>query len=93
MSLRERLLQLFAVWLAVFPCVCLFSYAFVWLGIDWPLWAEILVSTMLTVPLITFVAQPLIETRIARMKGESRSDIKRAEARRVKEPDGGAETR
>lgn len=88
MSRKETLLQLFLVWLAVYPSVTIFSYAFGWFGIDWPLFLEILVSTALTVPLITFVAQPIIFRRIARMRGESPSALMRREAERKARAEG-----
>ena len=67
MSGKETAIEVVLVWLAVYPSVLLFSYAFRWLGLGAPLWVEILVSTALTVPLITFVAQPLIGRVMARV--------------------------
>ena len=80
MSRTETLLQLFLVWLAVYPSVTFFSYALGWIGLSAPLFVEILISTALTVPLITFVVQPIIFRRIARMRGERPSELMRREA-------------
>ena len=80
MSRKETLLQLFLVWLGVYPSVLFFTYGMRWLGVSLPLPLEILVSTALTVPLITFVVQPIIFRRIARMRGERPSELMRREA-------------
>jgi antibiotic biosynthesis monooxygenase (ABM) superfamily enzyme len=80
MSRKETLLQLFLVWLGVYPSVLVFTYGMRWLGITVPLPVEILISTALTVPLITFVVQPIIFRRIARMRGESPAELMRREA-------------
>lgn len=65
---KETAIQAVLIWLAVYPSVLLFSYAFRWLGVGAPLWVEILVSTALTVPLITVVAQPVIGRIMARLR-------------------------
>jgi len=88
MSRKETAIQIFLVWLAVYPSVTIFSYAFGWLGIDWPLYLEILVSTALTVPLVTLVVLPIIFRRIARMRGESPAALKHRQAE--EEPADGA---
>ena len=80
MSRKETTIQLFLVWLAVYPSVLAFTYGMRWLGLALPLPLEILISTALTVPLITFVAQPVIERRMARARGESPADLKRRQA-------------
>lgn len=79
-SAKETALKGLLVWLAVYPSVTLVSYAFGWLGIDWPLFAEILVSTALTVPLITFVVQPTIMRRMAMARGQATAGLMRAQA-------------
>ncbi|KPQ09003.1 MAG: hypothetical protein HLUCCA09_02140 [Rhodobacteraceae bacterium HLUCCA09] len=68
MSGKETAVEVVLIWAAVYPSVLLFSYAFRWFGVGAPLWVEILVSTALTVPLITFVAQPLIGRAMARLR-------------------------
>ena len=80
MSLREQLIQNFFVWLCVYPSVLAFSYGFKLLEIDVPLFVEILVSTAFTVPLISYVAAPAIEKRIARAQGETPAQLKRRQA-------------
>jgi antibiotic biosynthesis monooxygenase (ABM) superfamily enzyme len=85
MSARETFIQIVLVWLAVYPSVLFFSYCFRWLGLDVPLYVEILVSTALTVPLITFVVQPVIQWRIARARGQSKADLLREQAAQKEE--------
>ena len=80
MSWRDQALKNFGVWLAVYPSVLLFSYGFKWLGIEVPLWIEILISTAFTVPLISYVAVPWVEKRLAHAKGESPAEMKHEEA-------------
>lgn len=81
MSKRETAIKNVLIWLAVYPSVCLLTYAFEWL--DWraPIWLETLLSTALVVPLISLVAQPAIQRWIAHSGGESVADLKRREAR------------
>lgn len=81
MSPRDRILYIFLIWLCVYPGVLGVTYAFIWLGIDLPLWAEILISTAVTVPLISFVALPMIERAIARLNAETVAELKRDQAR------------
>lgn len=80
MSWRETAIKNLLIWLAVYPSVCLLTYAFSWIGWSAPIWLETLVSTALVVPLISFVAQPAIQRRIAHARGESVGDLKRREA-------------
>jgi antibiotic biosynthesis monooxygenase (ABM) superfamily enzyme len=91
MTTRERLLELFGIWLAVYPSVLLMSYLFRWLGIDWPAWAEILVSTALTVPLISFVAVPKLRGAIAAAEQTTPADLARREARKTEQQEGARE--
>ncbi len=85
MSIKEQLIQNVLIWLAVYPSVLLVSYGFRWLQIDVALWAEILISTAVTVPLISYVATPMIEKRLARAQGESQADLKRRQAQDAEE--------
>ncbi|WP_341214358.1 hypothetical protein [uncultured Limimaricola sp.] len=77
---RDQALKNFGVWLAVYPSVLLFSYGFEWLDIDVPLWLEILISTAITVPLISHIAVPMVEKRLAHAKGESPAELMHQEA-------------
>jgi hypothetical protein len=83
MTSRERLLELIGIWLAVYPSVLLMSYFFRWLGLGWPMWAEIMFSTALTVPLISFVAVPKVRAAIAAAEDTTPADLARREARRA----------
>ncbi|WP_162561814.1 hypothetical protein [Limimaricola hongkongensis] len=85
MTWRDQALKNFGVWLAVYPSVLLFSYGFQWLGIEVPLWLEILISTAFTVPLISHVAVPWVEKRLAHAKGETQAELKRDEADMVED--------
>jgi antibiotic biosynthesis monooxygenase (ABM) superfamily enzyme len=77
---RDQALKNFGVWLAVYPAVLISSYLFSWLAPGVPLWLEILISTAFTVPLISYVAVPWVERRLAHAKGESAAQLKREEA-------------
>ncbi|SHJ20456.1 hypothetical protein [Wenxinia saemankumensis] len=85
MSRSERWLRLAGIWLTVYPSVALMSYLLEWLDVDWPLWAEILLTTAITVPLISWVSVPLIERILARRRNESRAELKRDEARDIRD--------
>ncbi len=80
MSPWESLVQNVFVWLAVYPAVLVVSYGFQYFEIDLPLYVEILISTALTVPLISYVAVPAIEKRMAAAQGESQADLKHRQA-------------
>ncbi|SFP70378.1 hypothetical protein [Tranquillimonas alkanivorans] len=86
MTKRDQFVLSFLIWLCVYPSVLLFSYLFVWFGIEVPLWLEILISTALTVPLISVVAAPRVEAMIARAKGETPAELKMDQARDVPGP-------
>ncbi len=88
MTTKERLLELFGIWLAVYPSVLLMSYLIGWLGLGWPMWAEIMVSTALTVPLISFVAVPKVRGAIAAAENTTASDLARREARKTEMQEG-----
>ena len=83
MTVKERLLELFGIWLAVYPSVLLMSYVQQWLGLGWPMWAEIMVSTVLTVPLISFVVVPRVRGAIAAAENTTPADLARREARKA----------
>jgi antibiotic biosynthesis monooxygenase (ABM) superfamily enzyme len=88
MTAKERLLELLGIWLAVYPSVLLMSYALQWLELGWPMWLEILFSTTLTVPLISFVAVPRVRGAIAAAEDTTPADLARREARKVEEQEG-----
>ena len=88
MTTKERLLELLGIWLAVYPSVLLMSYAFRWLEIGWPMWAEILFSTALTVPLISFVAVPRVRGAIATAEDTTPADLVRREAQKAERKEG-----
>ncbi len=89
MKLRDQILKNLGVWLAVYPSVLIFSYGFKWLGIEVALWLEILISTALTVPLISYGAVPLVEKWLARAEGKTPAQMKHEEA---EEAEGGRRT-
>jgi antibiotic biosynthesis monooxygenase (ABM) superfamily enzyme len=76
MNFREQAVLNFGVWLAVYPSVLLISMAIDWLGLDLALWLEILFSTALTVPLISYVAVPALKSAIAKAEGKDPSELK-----------------
>ncbi len=87
MSFAEKTALNFMVWMCVFPSVLIFSYGFQWLGIDVPLWAEIGISTALSVPLISSVCIPRIEAALAKVEGTTPAELK---VRQAREAEGGA---
>ena len=88
MTIKERLLELLGIWLAVYPSVLLMSYVLQWLGLGWPMWLEIMFSTALTVPLISFVAVPKVRAAIAAAEDTTPADLARREARTIEEQEG-----
>ena len=80
MTTKERLVQMFGIWLAVYPAVLLLSYVFQWLGTGWPLWVELAVSTAITVPIISFVAVPKVRGAMAAAEGTTPAHLARREA-------------
>ena len=88
MTTKERLLELLGIWLAVYPSVLVMSYALQWLELGWPMWAEIMFSTALTVPLISFVAVPKVRGAIAAAERTTPADLARREARKAEEQEG-----
>ena len=88
MTAKERLAEMFGIWLAVYPAVLLLSNAFEWLGIDWALWIELAVSTAITVPIISFVAVPRVRGAMAAAEGTTPAELARREADRAERKDG-----
>ena len=62
MAFKEIVLQNFLIWACVFPSALGVSYGLNWIGMDFPLWFEILISTAFTVPFISLAAIPMIES-------------------------------
>ncbi len=88
MTIWEKLVQLLAVWLAVYPAVLFMTYVFRWLQVDWPMWLQLMVSTAITVPLISFVAVPKVRVAMAKAEGTSPADLARREAREAERKEG-----
>ena len=80
MSTRDKLIFLTLVWATVYPGVLFFGYGISWLFPEMPTWARIMLSTLMTVPLISMLVIPRIEAMIARLKGESLSELKHQQA-------------
>jgi len=89
MTRKESLALTFMIWICVYPCVLLISYSFEWLGIDWPKWAVILVSTACTVPLIEFIVTPRVEKVVATARDDTRAELLADKAREADGPDPG----
>jgi antibiotic biosynthesis monooxygenase (ABM) superfamily enzyme len=60
---RDRLRLMLGVWLGVYPAVLVLTYAME--PLDWPLYASTFVSTLITIPLITYIVVPLSREAIA----------------------------
>lgn len=75
MNAKEQAALNFGVWLAVYPSVLGTSYGIDALALELPLWLEILVSTALTVPLISYAAVPLLKTIIAKAEGKDADEL------------------
>lgn len=75
MNAKEQAVLNLGVWLAVYPSVLGTSYGIDALALDLPLWLEILVSTAFTVPLISYVAVPLLKCLIAKAEGKEPSEL------------------
>lgn len=70
MNAKEQLALNFGVWLTVYPSVLATSYGIDAAGWNLPLWFEILISTAITVPLISYCAVPLLKRFIAKVEGK-----------------------
>lgn len=75
MTAKEQAALNFGVWLAVYPSVLATSYGIDAMGLDLPLWLEILVSTAITVPLISYVAVPLLKSIIAKAEHKDPAEL------------------
>ena len=74
MGTRERCLVAFLVWLGVYPAVLVMNYLLRWAGLaDLPLPVTVLLTTIVTVPIIEFVVVPPVKTIIA--KAEAKAGI------------------
>lgn len=87
MRWRDKILLSFLVWLFVYPGVMLVTWAFQWIGFAPAQWIEVGISTALTVPLISFVAVPVVERIVAAYRDETPAEMKVAEARDAPGPD------
>ena len=76
-----------AVWACVYPIVVIFDYIFAEAALDWPSWLTILIPTLVTVPVISFVVKPHVERVIARVREQTRAELKIDEARLARGPD------
>jgi hypothetical protein len=90
MTGKERFVEIFGVWLAVYPAVMAMSYVFEWLNLGWPLWLELAVSTAMTVPLISLVAVPKVRLGLAKAEGTTPAGLARREAREAERKEGAA---
>lgn len=76
MSRRERIILNIGIWLCVYPSVLATTGLFQWLGLDLDLWLEILLSTALTVPLISYIAVPAVKKVMAKAEGKDEAELK-----------------
>lgn len=76
MSRRERIVLNIGIWLCVYPSVLAVTGLFEWLQLDLDLWLEILLSTALTVPLISYIAVPAVKKLMARAEGKDEAELK-----------------
>ena len=63
---KERVVMMAGIWLAVYPSVTVLTYLAS--GTEWPTYVRTLVTTVLTVPLITFVVTPIVDKLIEKGK-------------------------
>lgn len=63
---KERFYLMVGVWLAIYPSVTALTYLTE--PAPWPLFAKTLLTTLLTVPLITFVVVPWVKKLIAKVE-------------------------
>lgn len=87
MRWRDKIFLSFLVWVVVYPGVLLVTWAFDWIGFSPAPWIEIGISTALTVPLISFVAVPVVERIVAASRNETPAEMKLAQAREAPGPD------
>ena len=65
---KDRLRLMLGVWLGVYPAVLVISYTLEPLGM--PLYASTFLSTLITIPLITYIVVPMSREAIARIDGK-----------------------
>ncbi len=63
---KERVFMMVGIWLAVYPTVTGLSY--LTSDLNAPTLVETFISTILTVPLITFIVAPLVDKLIKKVK-------------------------
>ena len=86
MTWKDKLILSALIWVCVYPGVLLVTFGFQWLGLEFDLWLELLLSTALTVPLISVVAAPQVEKVVAYLKGETPAEFKIEQARAAPGP-------
>ena len=69
----DRFRLMIGVWLGVYPAVLVISYLLQ--PLEWPLYLSTFVSTLITVPLITYIVVPLCFDAIAAMDHRPKEDI------------------
>ena len=87
MNRRESLIQAALVWACVYPSVLAFSYGSNAVAPDLPRWLVILVSTLFTVSIISFLVTPGVERLLARRRGQTRAELMLDRARGASGPD------
>ena len=87
MSGRDSMLQAALIWVFVYPSVLAFSYGLNWLAPGWPRWVVLLVSTLFTVSIISFLVTPLVERILARRRGQTHAELMLDRARAARGPD------
>lgn len=74
MGFRERCMVALLVWLGVYPAVLAMNYLLKWVMLDsLPLPVTVLLTTMVTVPIIEFVVVPRVKNILA--KAEEKAGI------------------
>lgn len=76
MTRKERIVLNIGIWLCVYPSVLATTAVFEWMQLDLDLWLEILLSTALTVPLISYVAVPAVKKLMAKAEGKDEAELK-----------------
>ena len=87
MSGRDGVIQATLIWAFVYPSVLVFSYGLNWLAPGWPRWAVLLISTLFTVSIISFLVTPLVERILARRRGQTHAELMLDRARAARGPD------
>ena len=85
MTKRQQALFVFLVWLCVYPGVFLIAEVIAWAIPGSPVWLRILLSTAVTVPSISLFVLPQVNKLVARAKGQTVAELKRAQARAAEE--------